>query len=78
MAFDAAQPVNPVEVDEMTEAREAQREHRDEALTAGQRLGVVAVLGEQPDDVGHRLWRVVLEWCRLHDLPLSVSPRRGT
>ena len=60
-ALDAAQLVDPVEVDDVLEAGEAQRQHRHEALAAGEHLGVVAVLGEQRRDVGDRLGRVVLE-----------------
>ena len=63
---DPAQVVDPVEVDDVLEAREPQRQHRHQALPAGQHLGLVAVLGEQRGDVGDRLRRVVLERCGLH------------
>ena len=65
-ALDAAQLGDPVEVDEVLEAGEPQRQHRHQALPAGEHLGLVAVLGEQRDDVGERLRRVVLERCGLH------------
>ena len=41
--LDAPQLVDPVDVDEVLEPGEAQRQHRHEALTAGEHLGVVAV-----------------------------------
>ena len=63
---DAAEVVDPVEVDDVLEAREPQRQHRHEALTARQHLGLVAVLREQRDDVGDRFRCVVLERCGLH------------
>jgi hypothetical protein len=47
------QLVDAREVDEVLEAREPQREHRHEALPAGEHLRVVAVLAEQRDDLGH-------------------------
>ena len=61
-----ASSADAVHVDEVLEVREAQRQHRHEALPAGQHLGVVAVLGEQRADLVDRLRRVVLERRRLH------------
>ncbi len=72
-ARDAAQVVDPVEVDDVLEAGEPQRQHRHQALSTGEHLGLVAVLGEQRGDVGERLGRVVLERCGLH----RQLPRRG-
>ena len=72
VALDAGELGDPVEVDEVLEPGQPQREHRHEALAAGQHLGLVAVLGEQRDGVGDRLGRVVLERRRLHVVvPLS-------
>ncbi len=62
-----------VEVDEVVEAREPQRQQRDQALAAGERLGVVAVLGEQPDGVVDAVGRVVLERRGLHGAPSGVA-----
>ena len=42
------------------------RQQRHEALPTGEDLGVVAVLGEQRRDVGHRLGSVVFERSGLH------------
>src|SRR5438094_647012 len=59
---------------EVLEAGEAQGQHGDEALAAGQRLGVAAELAEQADGVGGRLGGVVLERCRFHcDAPSMRS-----
>ena len=66
VAVDARELGDAVEVDEVGEAREAQRQHRHQALAAGEHLGLVAVLGEQADDVGDGLRRVVLERRGLH------------
>ena len=64
--LDAAQLLDPTEVDEVLEGGQPQGEHRDEALAAGEQLRDVAELGEQ----GHRLLggrrRVVLERGGLH------------
>src|SRR5262249_37155633 len=63
---DALQVGDAVEVDEVVEAGEAQRQHRDQALAAGERLGVAAVLLQQADGIGRRLGRVVFERRRFH------------
>ena len=65
-ALDGAELGDPVEVDQALEAREAQREHRHEALPAGEHLGVVAMAGEQLDGLGERVRRLVGERRRLH------------
>ena len=46
-AGDTTQVVDPIEVDDVLEARQTQRQHRHQALSTGQHLGLVAVLGEQ-------------------------------
>jgi hypothetical protein len=55
-----------VGIAEVLEPGEAQRQHRDQALAAGQDLGVVTVLAQQRHEIGDRLGRVVLERGRLH------------
>ena len=64
--LDALQLGDAPDVDEVVEDREAQRQHRDEALTARQHLRPVAELGEQVHGVGGRVGGVVLERCGLH------------
>ena len=64
--LDAGERGHPVEVHDVLEARQPQREHRDEALPPGEWLRLVAVLREQTDNVVDRLGRVVLERRRLH------------
>ena len=49
-------------------------EHRDQALAAGEHLGLVAEFGEQRDDLVDGRRCVVVERCRLHDCPLR-SPK---
>ena len=63
---DALQLGDTVEVDEVRETGEAERQQRHQALTAGEDLGLVAVVGEQADGLGDGLRRVVLERRWLH------------
>ena len=62
----------------MLEAGQAEREHRDEALAAGERLDLVAVLGEERDDVADGLGRVVFERCGLHVAPDTDDGHHGS
>ena len=68
----------------MSERGEAQRHHRNEALTPGQDLGVVAMFGQQPYCLVHAFWGVVFETTRFHVPPseavsaATVLPPRGT
>ena len=64
---------DPVDVDQMLETRQAQRQHRNQALAPRQHLRLVAVLGEQPANLVDRLRRVVLERRRLH-APRTLPP----
>ena len=57
------------------EAGQAEREHRDEALAAREGLDLVAVFGEERDDVADGVGRVVFERCRLHVTSPGVSGR---
>ncbi len=66
LTTDAGELRDAVQVDEVFEARQSQREHRHEALPAGQHLDVVAVLHEQVDDVRDALGSVVHERRRFH------------
>ena len=52
--LDALELVDPPDVDQVVEDGEAQGQHRDEALAAGQHLGLVAELGEQRGGLGGR------------------------
>ena len=64
---DALQLPDPGDVDEVLEPRQAQSEHRHEALTARQHLGVIAVLAQQRHHLGHRLGRVIIERGGFHE-----------
>ena len=65
---------DPVEVDEVLEPVEAQRQHRHQALAAGEHgWRLAAVLGEQRDRAVDRVGRRVLERRQLH----SGSSRLG-
>jgi hypothetical protein len=66
-ALDRLELGDPVEVDQALEAGETQRQHRHQALTAGEHLGVVAVAVEELDVVGERAGRLVRERCGFHD-----------
>jgi hypothetical protein len=53
------------------EHREAERQHRDQALSPGEQLGLVAQLGQQADRLVGGRGRVVLEGRRLQRRPPS-------
>ena len=72
--LDAGQPVNGVEVDQVIEAGQPHGQHRNEALPPGERLGLVAVLGQEVQGLGQALRRVVPEGGGLH-LCALVSKR---
>src|SRR5579875_25856 len=65
-AGDPRQALHPVDVDQMIEARQAQRQHWHQTLAPGENLRVVAVLGEQRQNLLEALGTVPLEGCRLH------------
>ena len=62
----AAHRLDPVEVDQVRRLCEAQLHHRQQAVAAGQQLGVAAVLAEQRDSVGDGARRVIVESGRDH------------
>ena len=66
LPLDAPELVEAADVDEVLERREPQRQHRHEALAAGEDLGLVAELAQQPDGLGHGRGSVVVELGRLH------------
>ena len=59
--FDALQLADPSDIDEMVDVREPQREHRHEALPAGEHLGLLAELGEELDGLVSGRRSVVVE-----------------
>ena len=75
--FDAAQLGDARDVDQVREHGEAQREHRHEALAAGEHLRVVAEVGEERHGIGRRGRGVVLERCGLH-APRTVRKNART
>ena len=70
---DRGQRADPVEVDQVLEPGQAQRQHRHEALTPGEGLRFVAVLGEECGDLIDRRRGVQLERGRLHPPRASRS-----
>jgi hypothetical protein len=64
---DPAQLVDPAEVDDRFERGQPEPQYREQALPAGQHLGVL-VVAQQCHRVVDRGRRVVLESCRDHDL----------
>ena len=70
-ALDKAQRGDAADVDQSIEPRQTEVEHRDQALAAGQHLRLVAEVAEQLDGVLDGRRRVILEWCRLHHIPLT-------
>ena len=65
---------DPAQVDQVTGLGEAQLHHRQQTVSAGQQLGIVAELRQQAERVGHRLRRVVVEFAGNH-LPLLAKSR---
>jgi hypothetical protein len=61
-----AQAADPVDVDQVLGVREAEVQQRDQALTAGQDLAVLTVLGQQAQGLVEIAGIVVLERRRLH------------
>ena len=66
LLVDALHLGEPRDVDEVVEEGEPQRQHRHQALTAGQQLGLVTELPEQPGRLGDAVRAVVIEGRRLH------------
>src|SRR5580700_8455110 len=73
VALDPVELVDAVEIHEVLEAGQAERQHRDEALAARERLDLVTVFSEERDDVADGGGRVVFERCRLHVTSTRVS-----
>src|SRR5262245_24708870 len=74
---DVAQLIEAPDVDQPFGAGEAQIEHGNQALPAGENLGLSSVSGEGGErrrQIGRAL---VLEWCRLHAAD-SPGSRRAT
>ncbi len=66
-AIDTPEPVHPAQIDQMPEAGEPKSQQRYEALAASQHLGIVKG-GQQLGGLVDGLGRVVVEWCRFHEL----------
>jgi hypothetical protein len=58
---DATQFVDAVEVDQVRRLGEAQLHHRQQAVAAGQQLGITAERAQQVQRLAHGAWCVVLE-----------------
>ncbi len=75
---DAAQAVDPAEVDHHLGRVQAHPEHRQQALPTGQDLRLVTVLGECRERVLDRGRRHVVELCGDHAPAPSVESRPGS
>jgi hypothetical protein len=64
--LDAIEALYPTEVDDRRGSDQARFHQREKALAAGQRFGIVTVLGEDADHVGHRFGSVVFKRSRFH------------
>ena len=71
---DALEVADAGEVDEVGRRREPQLHHRDQAMAAGKRAGVVAEIGEQGDGVGDGFRAVVGECAWNHGCPPGRPP----
>ena len=70
---DGVEPGDAADVDKVGGMAQPQRQQRDEALPAGQDLGVGAVLGQQADRLLHGSRAVVAERRHLHRRPPSAG-----
>ena len=68
--------VERVDVDQNRGTGQAEVHGRDQALAAGQDLGLVAVLAQVSYRFGHGAGLVVVEWSRLHEGRSVVSGRQ--
>ena len=68
VAADAFQAVDAVQVDQMLGGGEPELHHRDQAVAAGQRPGIVAQGREQFHRIGHGRRPVIAERARDHRL----------
>src|SRR5690606_4614531 len=73
-ALDALELVEPRDVDQVVEERQPQIQHRDQALPAGEHLGLIAELGEQLRRLGQVGRPVVGERCGFHAAPPERRP----
>jgi hypothetical protein len=67
--MDACELADPADVHQVVERRQPQRQHRDEALPAGEDLRPFAELGEERHRFLRTRRRVVVEGRRLHSPP---------
>ena len=63
---DEIELADPVQVDQGRRLEQAEIEHRDEALSAGQDFGVAAVAREHPHGVADAVRGMICECRRLH------------
>ena len=71
LALDPVQAGDLAQVDEQRRRRQPQLHQRDQRVPAGQRLGVLAAVGERPDRLVERVRGGVVELCRDHAAPPS-------
>ncbi len=72
IAADVGSSRNEVEIDEMPRRGETKLHQRDEALAAGQKLGLVAQLAEHRYCFGIRFGPVIFERSRIHPAPTTA------
>src|SRR5207237_6643154 len=71
---------HPIDVQDNRRARQTEVEQRDQALTAGEDLRLVAVARQELEGLVERSWGMVRERRRLHAVrrePISASRRAG-
>ena len=70
---DVRQVAEATDVDQHGRLGEAELHHRQQAVAAGDELGLVAVLADEADRLLRRLGADVVECCRDHGLPPGVA-----
>src|SRR5258706_14202393 len=73
LAFDVAERIDPVDVDQARRPRKPEVHERHQALTAREHLAVVAMASQQIERLLLGLRVVVLEPCRLHARASSTT-----
>src|SRR5262249_13144715 len=68
IAMDALQAGDPMEIDQMPGGGEPQLHHGDQAVTAGDRAGILAECRQQPYRIGHTRRPVIAECTSNHRL----------
>ena len=74
--LDAGELLDAADVDQVGRLRQAQLHHRQQAVAAGEQLGVL-LRAEQVERLRDARGAVIVESCRIHLRPSLATARRG-